>query len=86
MNFTSVDIHLFANCMSASSFMSCLHTEETLLVSGGLLIIYTITADKLTFLKSVALCECATKINDMCESVFYIRGSEGISHLCEFYT
>lgn len=65
MNFTSMAIYLFANCMSESSFISCLHTEETALVSGGLFIIYAIAAGKFTFLKPVALCESTTKINDM---------------------
>lgn len=71
MNFTSVDIHLFANYTSASSFTSCLHTEEASLVSGGLFIIYTITVGKLTFLKSVALHESTTKIKDVCEPVSF---------------
>lgn len=69
MNFTSVDIHLFANYMSASSFTSCRHTEETSLVSGGLFMICIITAGKLTFLKPVALRESTTKIKDVCEPV-----------------
>lgn len=56
MNFTSVDIHLFANYLSASSFTSCLHTEETALVSGGLFILqlqaYLLSWNSLHFMKA----------------------------------
>lgn len=73
MNFTSVDIHLFANYMSASSFRSCLHTEDTAHISGGLFNIYTITVGKLTFLKSVALHENTTKIKDVCKIFMFTK-------------
>jgi len=70
MNFTSVEIHLFANYTSASSFIPCLHTQTTL-VSGGWFIVYTVTVGKLTFFKSVALHKSTTKIKDVCESVSF---------------
>lgn len=73
MNFTSVDINLFANYTSASSFRSCLCTEETAHVSVGLFNICTVTVGKLTFLKSVALHENTTKIKDVCKSFIFIK-------------
>lgn len=69
MNFTSVVINLFENYPSASSFTSCLHTEETSLVSGGMFIMYTIMVGELTFLNSVELHESTTKIKDVCKLV-----------------
>lgn len=82
MDFTTVDINLFANYTPASSFTSCLHTEENSLILRGLFTIYTITVGKLTFLKSVALHESTTKIKEVYEPIsFSLNKAFKCSHI-----
>lgn len=70
MNFTSMDIHLFANYKSASSFTSCLHAEEMSLVSGGLFNIYAITVGNLLSWNLLHFMKTQPK-SKMCESVSF---------------